>query len=119
MSLVLGLQKEITDKRNAILDEVEADLKGKGIEASFAEVPATDFSGKESGEKVIELPDGPVQAIRLLAYSYGTTTTLFRFQYELALDREMPADVAKSMKSAVKPVKSGGFHGLFGGEITA
>ena len=114
---MLELQAEIKKKQDTILREVARNLSDGGLKVSLTEETETDFSGKDSQESAIELSGGVIRKIRLLNYNYGTTDTIFRFQYELLPESELPPHSDKAIDARVKLVRDNKVLGLFGGEV--
>ena len=104
------------------MEAVTGYLRGQGIAAAVEEETSRDFSVMFSSNLVIRLQGQSIDKISLTSPDYMSCTTIsriYRFQYEINLDKKLPREVYRRINVSTKSVKENKKLGLFGGKVVA
>lgn len=118
MSFVRELEARSAIERKKLMQSLLDYLSQIRIKAELQQEPAINSLGMSVLESVIQLKDQNLNKIRLMSMDgggCGTAGNIFRFQYEIHMDKELTMEQMKDIYATTEVIKEGKVMNLFGG----
>ncbi len=107
--------------RKKLMQSIFRYLGRLNVKARLVQDPSPDADEIAVFESAIQLQEEILDTIRLVRVATGggySAGEVFRFQFTLPLNRELPVERAREFHAQTNMIKTGKFLGLFGGKIT-
>jgi len=105
-----------------LMEAVTSYLRGLEVNAVISEETSTDMYAGAVNEPVLHLTGRRINKIRLASPGYVSCNTLsrvYRFQYEINLDKKLSRGASRQISANTKSIKENKKFGLFGGKVVA
>jgi len=118
---VRELEAKYAVERKKLIQAIAHYLGHAGVQVNLRQEPASGLYGISLAESVLQLKGQRIDSIRLIR-SAGSNcadgSELLRFQFEVRLEQEIPAELIPELKVRTRSIKTGKVLGIFGGKIT-